>query len=143
MIKYGSNKNIVPNTLDSLNNTAFVYLIKISFWIIIIKPRLISLPPMINTTWLSKSVCVGWWCACGWWNPTSNGLFGFNTKSTIQSQPLHTFGNLSQSHNLFVGSQLPTKFTILFHFFFWHERAAFQRSSFGRSRLGGRLLAMT
>ena len=27
--------------------------------------------------------------------------------------------------------------------FFWHERAAFQRSSFGRSRLGGRLLAMT
>ena len=26
---------------------------------------------------------------------------------------------------------------------FWHERAAFQRSSFGRSRSGGRLLAMT
>ena len=25
----------------------------------------------------------------------------------------------------------------------WHERAAFQRSSFGRSRSGGRLLAMT
>ena len=25
----------------------------------------------------------------------------------------------------------------------WHERAAFQRSSFGRSRTGGRLLAMT
>ena len=27
--------------------------------------------------------------------------------------------------------------------FNWHERAAFQRSSFGRSRSGGRLLAMT
>ena len=26
---------------------------------------------------------------------------------------------------------------------YWHERAAFQRSSFGRSRSGGRLLAMT
>ena len=27
--------------------------------------------------------------------------------------------------------------------YFWHERAAFQRLSFGRSRSGGRLLAMT
>ena len=26
---------------------------------------------------------------------------------------------------------------------YWHERAAFQRSSFGRSSSGGRLLAMT
>ena len=26
---------------------------------------------------------------------------------------------------------------------FWHERVAFQRSSFGRSHSGGRLLAMT
>ena len=31
----------------------------------------------------------------------------------------------------------------LSHVINWHERAAFQRSSFGRSRSGGRLLATT
>ena len=37
-----------------------------------------------------------------------------------------------------------SEFTVCHRYqFYWHERAAFQRSSFGRSRSGGRLLAMT
>ena len=39
------------------------------------------------------------------------------------------------------GPQIFTRDT--YHTNNWHERAAFQRSSFGRSRSGGRLLAMT
>ena len=40
-------------------------------------------------------------------------------------------------------SYLSPNYSHTYFYYYWHERAAFQRSSFGPSRSGGRLLAMT